>query len=195
MPPNQYFQTESGKRHVEQGRTAWRANRHRDTCPWNQQGTPLRRAAWLHGYDNPQSINAITSATIEAGTIIAAKICIQSEPPMSKQLYETADGKFVTILATNSENKPVVEERGTNAVFVIDDKATLKKVVPYTVSIGFGPHNGEQAFIAKEGQVAVGDVIVSNNGFGQVIAVGTENTQTQRNLSECGFRKVATQPL
>jgi hypothetical protein len=190
MPPNDYFKTESGKRHVEQGRRAWRENRHRDTCPWQQHGTPLRRAAWLYGYDNPQTIGAIVS-----GTITAAKICVQSEPTMSKQLYETADGKFVTILATNSENKPVVEERGTNAVFVIDDKATLKKVVPYTVAIAFGPHNGDQHFIAKEGQVAVGDVIISNNGFGQVTAVGTENTNTQRSLSDAGFRRVATETL
>lgn len=121
------------------------------------------------------------------------------EDGMSKSaLYDVAvadDKYYATYIGKNRAGKLILE-RKDNGKIVEVDKDLVSEVMPYTVSIAFtGEYNrsksAEKHFEVEEGKLAVGDVILTQNGsFGIVNKLDTKS----RNAKELkGARKVQTE--
>lgn len=111
----------------------------------------------------------------------------------NNQLFQTADGVYVTRLATNSKNEAVVEERGTGRVFSVDS-STLKKVIPYTVDIRIG--NQIAQLLSAPDQVKLGDTLVNVNtgAIAQVTKLNSEAEGTTNELKTF-YRRIATEEI
>lgn len=191
----QYLKTSSGQNALKKGSIAAAAGQPRKNNPW-PSNCPLRHRAWNEGWDRATgSNNPVIHIQVSGASGGSSKPGHQNkETEMSNQLYETKDGKFVTRLATNSLGHAVVEEKGTGSVFAVD-AADLKKVVPYTIELT-SIQGGPQHFLAKEGQVKQGDILISPSGVVCVVTqVNSENAHTQRTLEEKNFRRVMTEAL
>lgn len=158
------------------GQHAAQLNVPRENNPWREYNTPKRRAAWFAGHDS------ITNNQQEQPTMTT-----------STQLFQTADGLYVTRIGTNSKNEAVVEERGTGRVFSVDS-STLKKVIPYTVGIRIGNQTIE--LLSAPDQVKLGDTLVNVNtgAIAQVTKLNSEAEGTTNELKTF-FRRIATEEI
>lgn len=168
MTIREYLKTSSGAAVYERGATARREGLALEDNPFPERW-PLRHSTWNLGYQDETNMKS-----------------------SSLQLYEV-DGKYVTRIATNSLNLAVVEERGTGLVFTCEPEK-LKKVIPYTVTLL--SEGVEKHFIAKPGQVADGDLLISGNGvIARVIKVNSEVSSARVALGDWGFRRLVTEAL
>lgn len=82
----------------------------------------------------------------------------------------------------------VMKEVGTGTIHAVSPKA-VTEVLPYTVAVKFLSDNKTTAttyqYVAKEGDVAVGDLlwIASSTGLAHVVAVDTKAKSATRSLS------------
>lgn len=112
---------------------------------------------------------------------------IKKEKEMTK-LYEfEMDGKklFGTKLAVNSEGKWVIEAKGGEGVYAIDESA-LQEVIPYSILVQ--PHYSKDKvhMMAEKGKYKVGDLYVMTNSSGfafyRVVKLDTR-TQTKHTFN------------
>lgn len=82
-------------------------------------------------------------------------------------------------LAMNSENKLVMEEKGTGKIIVVGPDA-VKEVLPYTISVGSFSGDAVRSYTIEPGKVAVNDIVLhqpkgtKSFGLGVVTAIDTK---------------------
>jgi uncharacterized protein YodC (DUF2158 family) len=130
-----------------------------------------RVQAWLNDNDQPQP----------------------EETAMTK-LYQTKEEtpRFGTLLATNSAGHLVLEMKGSGAVETFP-KSAVEVVHPYTVDIRFPGSSQTYSYLARKGEVEVGDVIlVDAERIAKVVKINTKSNRATVNLIG---RKLLTMPL
>lgn len=101
------------------------------------------------------------------------------------ELFEiTDDGKtfYGFKLAMNSENKLVMEEKGTGKIIVVPANA-VKEVLPYTIAVtSFAGGESVRNFTIEPGKVELNDIVISFGNdsksarlFGMVTAIDTKS--------------------
>lgn len=82
-------------------------------------------------------------------------------------------------LAMNSENKLVMEEKGTGKIIVVGPDA-VKEVLPYTISVTSFSGDAVRSYTIEPGKVAVNDIVLhqpkgtKSFGLGVVTAIDTK---------------------
>ena len=115
----------------------------------------------------------------------------------SKTLYTFTDedGKavFGNHIGTNSENKFIIEVKGTGEI-VIKDPKDLEEVLPYTFSVELA--GKEIHYIGEPGKVTKGDLLLhkTNGGYAiaQVKAIDTKNKGAR---SKFNGRRILTEVI
>lgn len=121
--------------------------------------------------------------------------CYEEDPiDLTGKLFETDDGRFGTLLATNSAGKMVLEIKGSGEVIAVDPgEATLVK--PHTIMvkrIGVKPQT--MHWQAKKDVVEVGDMLVNKEGTRYVVLEIDTEADTDRKAPE-GLRRVPTEAV
>ena len=98
------------------------------------------------------------------------------EETMKDTLFETKDGRMGTYVATNRENKYVLEMKDTKG-YEAFGKDEVDEVIPYTFDVKFEDYDETAySFWGTEGAVEVGDLLVRDNRtFCVVVAVDTKS--------------------
>jgi hypothetical protein len=127
------------------------------------------------------------------------KTTIKGDKKMnSVKLYQTkeANPRFGTYLATNSQNKIVLEMKGTGVpeLFNVND---IEVVTPYTYNVQFNGTGKAYAYLGQEGEVEVGDLLLKTDGthgisIAKVVAVNTKSEMADKFFDGV---KIATTPL
>ncbi len=107
---------------------------------------------------------------------------LEGNTEMKNKLYQTKEStpRFGILLAVNSQGKLVLEMKGTNEVLAFD-KDEIEVVTPFTFAVKFPSNNTEYHYLGKEGDVAVGDLLLLDNSpvgkseFARVTAVNTRS--------------------
>lgn len=114
------------------------------------------------------------------------------------KLYQTkeANPRFGTYLATNSQNKIVLEMKGTG-VPELFDASDIEVVTPYTYNVQFNGAGKAYAYLGHEGEVEVGDLLLKTDGthgisIAKVVAVNTKSEHADKFFDGV---KIATTPL
>lgn len=115
----------------------------------------------------------------------------------TKTLYtfQNEDGKavFGTHIGTNSENKFIIEVKGTGEI-VVKDQKELEEVLPYTFSVEID--GKEIHYIGEPGRITKGDWLLQKVGKSysvvQVKAVDTKNKSARAKFSG---RRVLTEEI
>jgi hypothetical protein len=98
------------------------------------------------------------------------------------ELFEiTYEGKTIYgyKLAMNSENKLVMEEKGTNKIIVVSPDA-VKEVLPYTITVRSFSGDVECSYTVEPSKVAINDIVMHSRkgakgfGLGVVTALDTK---------------------
>ena len=131
------------------------------------------------GYVNAKYLHNGTSVRFDCSRI---KIYEENDVADSKTLYSLTreDGTIVygVHVGTNSQNKFLIEVKGTNEI-ILADKAQLEEVVPYTFKVRITGR--DQHFQGEPGKFKKGDVLIyTGNGadkveIAMVTAVDTKN--------------------
>lgn len=119
----------------------------------------------------------------------------------SNQLFKIKDSnpeQYVVRVGTNSENKPVVEDKATGIIFSTDlDK--LEKVVPYSIGIKFFSGPTVYHYRAEPGQVKLNDLLFAKNGssspFAVVVEIDTKNEKADTLVQESFSHILQTKAL
>lgn len=126
------------------------------------------------------------------------KIYEQEDQEMAtKTLYSFNDnGKavFATYLATNSENKYILEVKGTGDIVVKDPKE-LEEVLPYTFSVKVS--GKELHYIGEPGKLKKGDWLIldtGNRGY-EIVTVEAIDTKNKTARSKFKGRKITTEEI
>lgn len=93
-------------------------------------------------------------------------------------------------LATNSDGKFVMEEKGTGEIHVVDKK-DVEEVIPHTVDVKFvGNGKTKYSYFAEKGKWNKGDLLVINAASGVALvtvqAVDTKSTSATKDLDVIG---------
>lgn len=114
------------------------------------------------------------------------------------KLYQTREAtpRFGTYLATNSQNKIVLEMKGTG-VPELFDADQIEMVMPYTFDVQFNGEGTKYAYLGYEGEVAVGDLLLKTDGtrgisIARVVAVNTRSEMATKYFEGA---KIVTTPL
>jgi hypothetical protein len=105
---------------------------------------------------------------------------------MTKLYQIKGTDTFGTRIGTNSENKAVVEIKGTGVVQLVDT-ADLIEVVPYTIKVTPVGGGNARHFAAKEGFFEKDDLFIYENALYIVSALGTKT----EGVKELPSRKIA----
>jgi hypothetical protein len=112
---------------------------------------------------------------------LQSQLVTKGHQTMSKPLYQTKEEtpRFGTKLAVNSKGQIVLELKGSGGVEAFDTDA-VEVVMPYTVDVNFigDAASKTYSFLSKEGDVAVGDLLLAD-GYAtlmRVMAVATRST-------------------
>lgn len=114
---------------------------------------------------------------------------------LTGKLFETNDGKFGTLLATNSSGKMVLEIKGSGEVIAVDPtEATLVK--PYTILVKriAGQQTQRIQWQAKKDVVEKGDLLVNKDGTRYVVLEIDTEADTERKAPE-GLRRIPTEAI
>lgn len=105
---------------------------------------------------------------------------------------------YVTLLATDSSNKSVVEEKGTGKIFSIEPNK-LEKVLPYTVGVKFMTGATVYNYLTSANKVKKNDVLVcTRNGtlsFAVITEVDTKSEQATATLEDSFDSVLSTKDL
>ena len=97
----------------------------------------------------------------------------EKEPEVAQKLYATLEEnpRYGTFLTHNSEGQLVLEMKGEGGKVEAFAKGSVEEVVPYTFEVR-GVMNGgsKSTYTCKEGEVKVGDVLISDAGNLYVVA-------------------------
>lgn len=101
-------------------------------------------------------------------------------------------------IGTNSQNKYLIEEKGTGEIHVVD-KEKLEEVLPYTFSVRYNGTSKEYHFIGEPDTVNKKDILIqfpseSNQHFTLVEVVNVDTKCRSANKRFNGV-KVMTQPI
>ncbi len=114
----------------------------------------------------------------------------------TKTLYSfTIDGKvaYGTHIGTNSQNKYLIEEKGTGAIHVFD-KSELEEVVPYTFSATMG--GKETHYVGTPDTLKKGDVLLyTGSNTPQVAVVTGVDTKNKSARSKFKGAKIVTEAI
>jgi hypothetical protein len=106
---------------------------------------------------------------------------IKGKEMKTGKLYQTRETipRFGTYLATNSQNKIVLEMKGSG-VPELFDASEIEVVTPYTFDVQFNGEGRSYAYLGHEGEVSVGDLLLKTDGtrginIARVIAVDTKS--------------------
>jgi hypothetical protein len=110
--------------------------------------------------------------------------------------YKEESGKvvFATYLATNSENKYILEVKGTGEIVVKDPKE-LEEVLPYTFSVKVS--GKELHYIGERGKLKKGDWLImdtGNRGY-EIVTVEAIDTKNKTARSKFKGRKITTEEI
>lgn len=113
------------------------------------------------------------------------------------QLYKHGE-QYVKRLATDSKGQAVVEDASTGAIFAVDP-SKLEMVVPYTVAVRFNTGSTIYHYLAAEGVVAKGDILLTKAegpiNLATVIEVDTKSLGATAELKSAFIRKLKTEEL
>lgn len=108
---------------------------------------------------------------------------------MTATLYQVVGKEeYGTQLAVNSEGKIVLEMKKSgqyaNGDLATFDKSELKEVLPYTVAVRFKDGSQDYHYLATEGSVEKGDILLidGSNSFATVKAINTESKLANKQL-------------
>lgn len=116
----------------------------------------------------------------------------KKEEKMNEDLYEicfdnSEETHFGTKLAVNSKGQWVMEVKGSGAITAVDPK-NVRKVVPFTVGIQFGPKGTIYHYLAEEGEYKLGDFLIVD-GYSQgayqiahVVEIGYQSDRATKEL-------------
>jgi hypothetical protein len=114
----------------------------------------------------------------------------------TKTLYSfDIDGKvaYGTHIGTNSQNKYLIEEKGTGAIHVFD-KSELEEVVPYTFSATMG--GKETHYVGTPDTLKKGDVLLyTGSNTPQVAVVTGVDTKNKSARSKFKGAKIVTETI
>lgn len=114
----------------------------------------------------------------------------------TKTLYSfTIDGetRYGTHIGTNSQNKYLIEEKGTGAIHVLD-KSELEEVVPYTFSATMG--GKETHYVGTPDTLKKGDVLLyTGSNTPQVAVVTGVDTKNKSARSKFKGAKIVTETI
>lgn len=136
-------------------------------------------------YLKPLDMNRYTAS--EYATSLMLVTSKEGNIKMNQLLQIKDTDKYGYQLAVNSQGKVVFEVKGSNEILTVD-KDDLVKVIPYTVTIKFLTNTSEKeyAYLAKEGQVNKGDILVVNNSLAIVTKVNSQSEHATKELT--GYR-------
>lgn len=112
-----------------------------------------------------------------------------------KTLYEYK-GKYVHLLATNSDGKHVVEEKGTGEVFSVEDNSLLVEVIPYSIGVKFNPKGKVYHYTAPKDTYKEGEFyLVASDQWAivQVVAVDTRSKSATKEFKPLGKLSMQTE--
>lgn len=120
----------------------------------------------------------------------------KKEEKMNEDLYEiyfdnSEETHFGTKLAVNSKGQWVMEVKGSGAITAVDPK-NVRKVVPFTVGIQFGPKGTVYHYLAEEGEYKLGDFLIVDGysqGAYQIAHVVEVDSQSDRATKELKYYK------
>jgi hypothetical protein len=114
------------------------------------------------------------------------------------KLYQTREAtpRFGIYLATNSQNKIVLEMKGTGVPELFDANQ-IEVVMPYTFDVQFNGEGRNYAYLGHEDEVAVGDLLLKTDGtrnisIARVVAVNTRSEMATKYFEGV---KIVTTPL
>lgn len=118
---------------------------------------------------------------------------------MKNKLYQTKEAttRFGTLLATNSQGKLVLEMKGTGDVVAFDSHE-IEIVTPYTFGVKFPNNNTEYHYLGKDGEVAVGDMVMLDNsptGKFEIARVTSVNSRSESATVVFKGSKLVTQRI
>jgi hypothetical protein len=108
---------------------------------------------------------------------------LKGNTEMKNKLYQTKEAapRFGILLAVNSQGKLVLEMKGTNEVLAFD-KDEVEVVTPFTFAVKFPSNNTEYHYLGKDGEVAVGDMLMLDSspvGKFEIARVTAVNTRSE----------------
>jgi hypothetical protein len=116
----------------------------------------------------------------------------------NSKLYQTKETtpRFGTYLATNSQNKIVLEMKGSG-VPELFDYSEIEVVTPYTFHVQFNGIGKEYAYLGHEGEVAPGDLLLKTDGTNGISIAKVTRVNTKSEHADKFFDgvKIATVPL
>lgn len=117
----------------------------------------------------------------------------KEESTMKDQLYKYGE-QYVKRLATDSKGQAVVEDASTGTIFAVDP-TKLELVVPYTVAVQFSSGETTYHYLAVEGTVEKGDILLQAGNvlkIARVTDVNTKSLQATVELKNSFHRKLNT---
>lgn len=98
---------------------------------------------------------------------------------------DDGSARYGNKLAENSKGQWVMEEKGTGAILTVD-KSRVSEVLPYSVRVRFVAEVRDRTYdyLAKEGQVNVGDLVFikGTSGYAEVEAVDVKSRNATTEL-------------
>lgn len=114
------------------------------------------------------------------------------------KLYQTKEAtpRFGTYLATNSQNKIVLEMKGSG-VPELFDPTDIEVVTPYTYHVQFNGAGKEYAYLGHEGELVAGDLLLKTDGTHGISIAKVTRVNTKSEYADKFFDgvKIATVPL
>lgn len=121
-------------------------------------------------------------STLVPGSFKYAESIENKKGNIMNELFEIShEGKttYGFKLAMNSENKLVMEEKGTGKIMVVSPDS-VKEVLPYTISVTSFTGDAVRSYTIEPGKVAVTDIVLHQPkgaktfGLGVVTAIDTK---------------------
>ena len=116
---------------------------------------------------------------------------------MKNKLFKTIEtNRFGTGLAIDSDGKYVLKMQDSGNFESFEEK-DLKRVMPYTFDVTFVGGDGNRgtrySYRGREGQVAVGDILILNDSFSiaRVVAINTESESATKTFNGSKLQTVA----
>lgn len=152
---------------------------------------PYSNGSWALGYLHKNVTNYVDN-----WNIIENYYLYESSETMSTETLYSFDlngvPTFGTHIGTNSQNKFIIEQKGTGDIHILD-KDQLEEVLPYTFSANIS--GSEQHYIGTPDVLKVGDILLCTAGSSPTVAVVTAVDTKNKSARKFKGAKIVTESI